>query len=167
MQTQTSMKRSTYLFSALLILCLSATKVKAQDYKTAAGLKFGGYEVGPSIKWFYDENVALEGIVGFRNGGAVVTGLYEIHVPAFNVDKLKFFYGGGAHIGGVGRGSYNGGRNVYDNRRILAGLDGTVGLEYLFPNSPIAISVSLDPRIEFATGPVFDLAPSLGLKYSF
>ncbi len=161
------MKRSAYLFLTLILLTTSALRVKAQDYKTAAGLKFGGYEIGPSIKWFYNKDVALEGIIGFRTGGAVFTGLYEMHVPAFNVDKLKFFYGGGAHIGGISSGSYNGGRDVYNNSRILAGLDAAVGLEYLFPRSPIAISIDLDPRIEFATGPVFDLAPALGLKYSF
>ncbi|QQL50091.1 hypothetical protein [Mucilaginibacter ginkgonis] len=161
------MKKYTFLLSLVSMLMLGALKVQAQDYPTAAGLKFGGYEIGPSIKWFADEHTALEGIAGFRSGGFAITGLYEVHTRAFNVDKLNFFYGGGAHLGSLRPGSYNGGRNIYDNNRLLIGADGVVGLEYLFPGSPIVMSVDLDPRIEFATGPVFDLAPALGIKYSF
>jgi hypothetical protein len=51
-------------------------------------------------------STALEGILGIRNHGLVVTGLYEIHQPAFNVPKLKFYYGFGAHVGAVGSGVY-------------------------------------------------------------
>jgi hypothetical protein len=149
-------------------LCISG-KLKAQDYKTAAGLKFGGYENGISVKYFASENVAWEGIIGLRRGGAVLTGLYEIHAPAFSVDKLKFYYGFGAHVGSVGKGVYKrlGGKDeVYEDSKILIGADGVLGLEYVVPNAPIAFSLDLNPRIELA-GPFFDLAPGLGIKYTF
>ena len=90
------MKKTIYFIIAIAAFVITGKQARAQDnsYKTAVGLKFGGYEIGPSIKWFYDNNQALEGIFGFRSGGAVVTGLYEMHVPIFNVDKLNFYYGG-------------------------------------------------------------------------
>ncbi|OKS87957.1 hypothetical protein [Mucilaginibacter polytrichastri] len=163
------MKKTIYFIIAIAAFIITGNQARAQDnsYNTAVGLKFGGYEIGPSIKWFFNNNQALEGIFGFRKGGVVVTGLYEMHVPIFNVDKLNFFYGGGAHIGGIDKGTYNDGRDIYTNRRILIGFDGVIGAEYTIPNSPISISVDIDPRLELATGSVFDIAPALGLKYSF
>ncbi|WCT11456.1 hypothetical protein [Mucilaginibacter jinjuensis] len=163
------MKKIFYFIIAIAAFVITGKQAQAQDnsYKTAVGLKFGGYEIGPSIKWFYDNNQALEGVFGLRSGGAVVTGLYEMHVPIFNVDKLNLFYGGGLHLGGIDKGTYDDGRHVYTSRRVLVGFDAVIGAEYTIPNTPIAISVDLDPRLELATGSTFDLAPALGLKYAF
>ena len=140
------------------------------SYQIAAGVKFGGYENGLSGKYFFKENTAIEAILGFRNHGVVLTGLYEIHQVAFNVPALKFYYGFGAHIGGIGSGTYrrfNGDTYVYTNNQILLGADGVIGLEYKIPNAPIAVSLDLNPRIELATGPFMDIAPGLGIKYTF
>lgn len=142
----------------------------ATSYNFAAGLKFGGYENGISGKYFMTSDIALEGVLGFRNNGLVVTGLYEINMEAFNVPELKFYYGFGGHIGAIGSGTYQrfGGTNqVYRNNQILLGGDGVIGLEYMIPQSPIAVSLDLNPRIELATGPFFDIAPGLGVKYFF
>ena len=69
------------LFSLLLIFSflLVSRRAEAQDYQTAVGLKFGGYENGPSIKYFTNNAIALEGVIGFRSHGVVFTGLYEVH----------------------------------------------------------------------------------------
>jgi len=164
------MKKAFFILLTSLFLLFITTKSNAQDYKWAAGLKFGGYENGISGKYFMQSNVALEGILGFRNHGVVVTGLYEIHQPAFSVDKLKFYYGFGAHIGSAGSGPYrrfNGDDRIYTDARLLLGADGVLGLEFVIPQSPIAVSLDLNPRVELATGPFFDIAPGLGLKYTF
>ena len=153
----------------ILTLFLFSKRSSAQDYQTAVGLKFS-YESGPSIKYFIQNDVALEGILGIRSHGVVFTGLWEKHVPAFKVAKLKFYYGFGAHIGGVGAGTYRrfGGDDIdYTENSILLGADGVVGLEYVIPNAPIGISLDLNPRFELAHGPYFDIAPGLGLKYTF
>lgn len=157
---------SSLVLCSLLLIGLSS---KAQDYQTAVGLKFGGYENGLSIKYFSSSNVSLEGILGFRSHGVVITGLYELNQEAFNVADLKFYYGAGAHIGSEGAGVYHsyGTDRVYDETHLLLGIDGVVGLEYKFPEAPIAVSLDLDPRIELATGPFVDIAPGLGLKYTF
>jgi len=169
------MKRATYFLFLLGGLLLIGNTAKAQDYKPnyqfAAGLKFGGYENGVAAKYFMDPTTSLEAIAGLRSPhGLVITGLYEKNILAFHVEGLRFYYGFGAHLGAVGAGYYkrfNGDDQLYTNNRILLGADGVIGLEYVIPNSPIAVSVDLNPRLELATGPFFDIAPGLGVKYCF
>ena len=152
----------TFVLVSLLFVCKQS---KAQDYQSAVGLKFGGYENGVSVKYFTQKDIAVEGIVGFRDHGVVVSGLFEIQQEAFGVPELKFYYGAGAHIGAIGSGEYH--NEVYANNHLLLGVDGVLGLEYIIPKSPIGISIDLNPRAELATGPFFDIAPGLGLKYVF
>ncbi|WP_183556493.1 hypothetical protein [Mucilaginibacter sp. SP1R1] len=164
------MKKLAYILFLSVSFLLIGKRSQAQDYQTAVGIRFGAYEIGPSIKYFMDKSDAIEGIIGIRNHGVVVTGLYEIHQQAFNVDKLSFYYGFGGHIGSIGN-SYNrlfGSDNEYSSgKHLLIGADATLGLDYVIPNSPIAISLDLNPRLELARGPFFDIAPGLGLKYTF
>ncbi|GAB3916136.1 hypothetical protein [Mucilaginibacter boryungensis] len=155
------MKKSTILLVLLTSFLLFSKHTHAQDYPYAVGLKFSD-ESGPSFKYFIDKTDALEAILGFRSHGAVFTGLWERHVPILDVDKLKIYYGFGAHIGAVGDNP----NPKYDNT-LLLGADGVVGVEYVIPEAPIAISLDLDPRLEFGHGPRFLLAPGLGLKYTF
>ncbi|HTD40006.1 MAG TPA: hypothetical protein VK671_05260 [Mucilaginibacter sp.] len=168
------MKKAIYFLLALGAFLFIGNSSKAQDYKPnyqfALGLKFGGYENGISGKYFLDNTTSLEGLIGFRSHGLVFTGLYELNVQAFNTEGLRFYYGFGAHVGAVGAGVYKrfGGNNEYFNSsQVLLGADGVVGLEYVIPNSPIAISLDLNPRLELAGGPFVDLAPGLGIKYTF
>ena len=168
------MKNFTYALSILIAFLLVTTRSNAQtandNYTFSAGLKFGGYENGISGKYFIANNTAIEGVLGFRNSGVVITGLYELNQEAFSVPALKFYYGFGGHIGAIGNGYYRrfgGGSELYANNQILLGADGVIGLEYIIPNSPISVSLDLNPRIELATGPFFDIAPGLGVKYFF
>jgi hypothetical protein len=163
------MKKIFFNLFILTVLLCGSKAVLAQNYQTAAGLRFS-YESGASIKYFSSPNTALEGVLGFREKGVVFTGLFELHQAAFNVAELKFYYGVGGHIGGVGKGGYRvyrGDYKVYDTSSLLFGADAVIGLEYLIPDSPIAVSADLDPRIELIRGPLFNLAPSLGIKYAF
>jgi hypothetical protein len=164
------MKKLIYivLFSASFLLI--GKRSQAQEYKTAVGLKFGAYEVGPSIKYFTDRNTSIEGIIGIRDHGVVITGLYEKSTQAFDVTNLNFYYGFGGHIGSIGSGYYKrfgSDDEYYNGKHILIGADAVLGLEYVIPNAPIAISLDLNPRVELARGPFFDIAPGLGLKYTF
>lgn len=163
------MKKLAYILFFSISFLLIGKRSQAQDYQTAVGLKFGAYEIGPSIKYFTDKNTALEGILGFRNHGVVFTGLFEKHAQAFGVDKLNFYYGFGGHLGSIGSGVYRrfGDDEYYNGKHILIGADATLGLEYKIPEAPIAISLDLNPRLELAKGPFFDIAPGLGLKYTF
>jgi hypothetical protein len=164
------MKKLLFGLLFLVSILLIGKQSSAQGYQTAVGLKFGGYENGLSIKYFTTSDIALEGVLGFRSHGVDITGLYEIHQEAFGVKELKFYYGAGAHIGAEGAGvyqTYDGSNETYNQSHILLGVDGVLGLEYTIPQTPIGISLDLNPRVELATGPFFDIAPGLGLKYTF
>jgi hypothetical protein len=168
------MKKTTYLIIIFGALLFISNRAKAQtynpNYQFAVGLKFGGYENGISGKYFMDDKTSLEGLIGFRTHGLVFTGLYELNVQAFQMEGFRFYYGFGAHVGAIGSGVYKrfGGSNQYYNdSQVLLGADGVVGLEYVIPNSPIAISLDLNPRLELASGPFFDIGPGLGIKYTF
>lgn len=164
------MKNTTFYGLILFAFLFSSQRSNGQDYKTAIGAKFGGYENGVSIKYFTTADVAIEGVLGFRQHGVVVTGLFEGNLQAFNVPGLRFFYGAGAHVGGTGNGVYenfDGHKESYNQGHVLLGVDGVVGFEYIIPKTPIAISLDIDPRIELTVNPFFDVAPALGLKYTF
>jgi len=168
------MKKVIYLLLTLTAFVFAGNTSKAQEYKPnyqfALGLKFGGYENGIAGKYFIDNSTSLEGVLGFRSHGVVVTGLFELNVDAFNTQGLRFYYGAGAHVGAVGAGVYDrfGATNeYYKSAQVLLGIDGVIGLEYVIPNSPIAVSLDLNPRVELTGGPFVDLAPGLGIKYTF
>jgi len=162
------MKKLLPCLTAFTLLLFAAKTSRAQTYQTAFGLKFGGYENGISAKYFSTKDISLEGILGFRSHGIVFTGLYEINQTAFNLAELKFYYGAGAHIGSI-NGAYQrvgSSSQDYNSSSLLLGADAVIGLEYVIPKSPIAISLDLNPRVELASGPFFDLAPGLGIKYT-
>lgn len=159
-----------HLFKIFILFAFVVTvsTAKAQNYPWAVGIKFGAYEIGPSVKYFYHDNAALEGILGLRSGGAVLTGLWEQHMTAFNVEPLKFYYGFGGHIGGGGDRYRRIIGDTYERKKggMLLGADGVIGLEYKFDDAPFAVSLDLNPRIEFINGSFFDIAPGLGIKYT-
>jgi hypothetical protein len=171
------MKNCCYFYVLLTVLLFFSTRSGAQtvtssteDYTFSAGLKFGGYENGISGKYFIENHTAIEGVLGFRSGGVVISGLYELNMEAFNIPALKFYYGFGGHIGAIGSASYStflGSSETHSANQLLLGADGVIGLEYLIPQSPIAVSLDLNPPIELASGPFFDIAPGLGVKYFF
>ena len=147
------------------------TAVQAQaNYNTGVGLRFGRYETGITLKYFVDSETALEGIIGFRPGGIVVTGLYEKQAIAFAEPSLNWFYGAGAHIGGISGDRYYRGYGkdrYYGDGGILIGADGILGLEWQIPNIPVSTSLDLHPRIELARGPFLDLEAALTVRYTF
>lgn len=134
-----SMKR--LLIILIIILGFTATGI-AQDYKTGIGFR-GGLFNGLTVKHFIGGNHALEGIVSTRWRGFNVTGLYEIHRRAFDVNRLNWYYGIGGHIG------FWEGRHVYwsetTNPYTVIGIDGILGLEYNFNEIPFNISLDWKP----------------------
>ena len=156
---------------ALVAILGLNTNVFAQvNYTNGAGIRLGGYENGLTLKHFTDSETAIEGIIGFRPGVFVVTGLYEKHQIAFAEPSLNFFYGAGAHIGGISRDRYYRGygrERYYGDSGILLGLDGIAGLEWQIPELPLAASVDLHPRLELAKGPFLDLEAAISIRYTF
>lgn len=138
------------LIPAVLIFFLVLSfDTMAQDYKTGLGLR-GGPGYGISVKHFVGQAGALEGIVSPRWNGVLLTGLYEKHAVAFDAKGLKYFGGGGAHVG-----VYNYTNNRYNNNPwvndrdnlTVIGVDLILGLEYTFSFIPFNIGVDWKPML--------------------
>jgi len=148
------------IFLLFIVISLSG---QTQNYETGIGIRGDYYDFGLTGKHFIEKNTAIEGILNFRYGGYKITGLYEIHAPAFDVDRLYWYYGGGAHIGQVGD------SDPFldtDKSAILLGLDGIIGLEYDIKEIPITISADWKPAISF-TGYRTGLWGGLSFRYTF
>jgi hypothetical protein len=129
----------------LIAFCLCiATIVSAQEYKTGIGIR-AGFSSGLTIKYFENHNVALEGLLTTRWQGFDITGLYEVHNQAFEVDHLNWYYGGGAHLGFYNGSNASWGKN--GTAYTVVGIDGILGLEYSFDDIPINIGIDWKPAL--------------------
>lgn len=144
------MKRITLLFSMLFVMAI-ASNLKAQDYKSAIGLRFG-YPLSITYKTFLNESNALELYAGYRGYSGIysyfsVGALYEIHKPINGVDGLSWYYGGGLSVQFF---TYD---NSYvftdDNGSVGLGISGVIGLDYKFADAPFNLSVDFLPTIRF------------------
>lgn len=129
------------VIAALFILMINSN-LKAQDYVDAVGVR-AGLSQGISYKHFISTTDALEGILALRWGGFNITGLFERHMDAFDVDGLYFYYGAGAHIG-----FWDGNTSPWfdDNSSYtVIGIDGVVGLEYVFTEIPFNVGLDWKP----------------------
>lgn len=129
---------------ATLFVLFAFSQVNAQDYNTGIGLR-GGFFSGLTVKHFLDERNALEGLLSTRWSGFDITGLYEVHDQAFNVPRLNWYYGGGAHIGFWDGSHVNW---AHDTRSYtVIGVDGILGIEYNFADVPINIGLDWKPTL--------------------
>jgi len=160
---------------AVVTLGLSVSVLKAQDYHNALGLR-AGFPSGITFKHFFSGDAALEIIAGRSWGyrGYMLTGLYEKHKQAFNVDGLYWFYGGGVHVGSFDGYYYNYGhrnKNYYYGRyydRVLAiGIDGIVGIEYKISDAPFTIGLDLKPSFDIVPFGYGDIDGALTVRYTF
>jgi hypothetical protein len=128
------------------------TIADAQDYNTGVGLR-GGFSNGLTIKHFVSRKSAYEGLLSSRWRGFDITGLYEIHNEAFEVEHLNWYYGFGAHIG------FWDGDNVSWGKAgatyTVIGLDGILGIEYNFSEVPINIGIDWKPALNLTGFPGF------------
>src|SRR5476651_2780277 len=84
------------------IVLFSFSEIHAQqndgsDYKTAIGVKV--YPGAVTVKHFLNANTAVEGLGYLSADGFRVTGLYELHYDINGVEGLKWYVGGGGHVG--------------------------------------------------------------------
>lgn len=136
-----------------------------QDYKTAAGLRLGT-SIGGTIKHFVGEKSAFEGLLTTRWQGFELTGLYEIHNNAFDVNRLNWFFGFGGHLG-----FYNGDHTTWGDtgtNYTIVGIDGIIGMEYSFEDVPIVLTLDWKPMFNLTgyTGFWGD-ALALSVRYYF
>jgi len=111
---------------------------QAHNYKFAAGFRLG-YPSAATIKLFVSENNALEVYAGTRgfsfDGSISVSGAYQVHSnPISGLGGLKWYTGLGVR--------------VFLNDSFtpsLYGLQSYAGLEYVFNDTPLSISVDWIP----------------------
>lgn len=133
------MKTLRPILAALFVVAfLSGTN--AQDYKSAIGVKLG-YGLVASYKTFLNEKSAVDIFGGIRWGGIAAGAYYEIHKPIKSVDRLKWYWGGGASFTTWDYG-YAGFDSYYE-----LGVSGVLGLDYTFDDYPVNVSVDWAPTI--------------------
>ncbi|OIR00692.1 hypothetical protein GALL_172170 [mine drainage metagenome] len=134
------------------------------SYQTAVGIKV--YPGALDIKHFIKPKVAIEGLAYIWQYGFRTTGLYEIHGNINSVEGLKYYIGGGAHLG-----FYNTKWNLdYPSRQsgLDIGVDGVLGLDYKIPGAPIDVSFDWQPSIDLIGYNNFESGwGGLAIRYTF
>jgi len=147
-----------------LTLCIVALS-SAQDYRTGIGFR-GGFSQGLTLKHFVSNKAAIEGLLLTRWSGFGLVGLYEIHNQAFDVDRLRWYYGFGAHIG-FWNGDYASWGTAGTSYAVF-GLDGIIGIEYSFSEAPINLGIDWKPAVNLVGYPGFWAdGGALSIRYIF
>ena len=132
-----------------------------QNYTRDAGLRMGE-GVFFSYRQFYDEESAVEAMVGFSKNGFRIIGLREYVIPLMNIrsENLKFIYGYGVHAGVNYTNHYKlFFKTYYHDWRWSPqfGIDGLAGFEYTFPEFPALIRLGIQPYFEYSINRYFQL----------
>ena len=158
------MKKTLILFC--LCLGLFAFDSAAQNYQSAAGVRLGS-PLSASYKTFINDSGAIEAFASFRNFSGyswfAINGAYQIHKPISAVDGLNYYYGAGAGVY-FWNFDFDG-----DNATTTLGIQGYLGLDYTFKDTPINLTVDWIPTI-FVNGFTSGFGSgfgSLGIRYTF
>jgi len=147
------MKKTNFLVVFLVGFTFLA---KAQNYKTAVGVRLGpntaAISGGFTAKHFINENTALEGIIGINNGLGIC-GLYEKHFNIEAVNNLQWFAGFGGYV-------------AFNNNNTFIGGAGIVGLDYKFEEIPLNLSLDWKPELNIISKVNFE-SSGIGLSARF
>ena len=127
------------LVTLFIISSFSMASLHAQDYKLGLGIRFSN--ASPtlsnsfSVKYFLNENNAIDGLISFGGSRFGIGGLYEIHAPLNATAGLKWYYGAGAYVG-------------FQDHDTYLGPTGVVGLDYKFQNIPLNLSLDWKPELD-------------------
>lgn len=126
------MKKFILTMAAVCVACIS--QVSAQEYQWGIGVRGAVNSSGLSVKYNMDPVNTVEAIFAFQHGFNIFA-LYERNVPV--IDRgFHFIYGFGANMG---EWKHKG------EDEFTVGFNAIVGLEYKFPNAPLAVSVDYKP----------------------
>ena len=162
----------------LIILTFAGTSY-SQTFEKQVGIRMG-VTSGISGKIIKNDKTAIEGILGFRQGGIQLYGLVESYHPIIktNTQHWMMYFGGGGHVGYLN--GYNRVRRwsntsgyYYEEQRIagmVIGIDGIIGTDYTFNKVPITLSIEFKPFLELQDFRQFKVNFwdfGFGIKYSF
>ena len=122
----------------MCLFTMALSEMNAQNYNSAIGAKLGYGLVG-SYKKFLNEKSAIDLFAGLRWGNGLAAGAYyELHYDIASVDRLQWYWGGGASI------IFS---NYVNKSYMELGVAGVVGLDYSFEDIPLNLSVDWAPTI--------------------
>lgn len=159
----------------ITLFLVSASHLFAQGYSQSLGIRAAWISPGIEYRYYVDDTQSYRGILSVRNRGLQINGLVEFYkydLFPFSY-QLVFFYGAGIHAGyeswdDVIIGTNQ--RSVEVQSSFLAGIDGVVGLEYLFYEAPVKIGFEVKPFMDVFGRYGFDvILPDFAftLKYLF
>lgn len=143
------MRKHFFLLGLLLsAFVLLPNLTKAQEYQSAIGARLG-YPLAASYKQFINETNAFEVYAGFRSWSTYswfsLSGAYQVHKQlTSDVPELYWYFGGGASVY-----FWNYKSTFLDDNSANTSfaLQGYLGLEYTFDDTPLSLSVDWIPTI--------------------
>jgi hypothetical protein len=153
--------------SFLLITYLANSQATTEQY-TSPYKKAIGFKLNPgaiSYRSFYTRNKAVEGIGFISLDGFQLTILNEKFTPFANAENLTWYMGYGGHFNlWSERYKLN---NPSKSAGVALGIDGMLGLDYKLKNTPINLSVDIQPAFNFVGASYFDLGwGGIGIRYT-
>ena len=142
----------------LMIISGCITRLSAQDYKVAVGLRLSTASPtlsnSVSIKYFMDETNAVEGLVSFGTRFGLGA-LYEHHQLIGGTPAFTWFWGLGGYLG-------------WQSNQTFLGPTGAIGLDYKFSNAPVNLSLDWKPELDIL--PNINFVPdafAVTVRYTF
>lgn len=135
-------------FVIILLSILSLSTLFAQDYSTAFGIRTGSSS-GVNVKHFFGNTTAFEGMMVYHRTSIRAVGLLEQHFFLGRRSSSSIYLGVGGHGGYAG---------IFDPELTngpVYGIDFILGFEYVFPHSPMVLSLDMKPLLEFRRGSLF------------
>jgi hypothetical protein len=132
-----------------------------QVFENAIGIR-GGLTAGFEYRFYMDDANSYKFLLGTRDGGVQIHALKEFHqYDLFSfTDRLVLLYGAGLHAGYEQweKQYIEGNTSWYEDRTaFLVGLDGLVGLEYLFYEVPISLGFEVKPYFDLLGREMFNV----------
>lgn len=152
-----------FLLITYLVNCQTNTEQYISPYKKAIGFKLNPGAI--SYRSFYTRNKAVE-VIGFISlDGFQLTLLNEKYTPFANTENLTWYIGYGGHFN-LWSENYKL-NNPSKSAGVAVGIDGMLGLDYKLKNTPINLSVDLQPAFNFVGASYFDLGwGGIGIRYT-
>ncbi len=148
------MKKYATLIAVLLTLWMLPSMAQEKDPSEQTTTTIGRFQIGLRLgiatsitgRVFTDDHTAIEGLISMPifDTRVGVTGLYEKFGRLGN-PGLGFFYGVGAHAEDY---TVEFVKNAHAYGGLIFGVDGILGVDYIFPNSPINLSLDWKPAID-------------------
>ena len=132
-------------------MLLSGFAISSRAQDNLIGIR-GGWYNGISFQHYLSEGKAVEGLLQIARGGINITGLYELHEPISGADGFGFYYGAGAHLGIYQENRYNLFGDRYSGSGAVIGIDGIAGVEYIFDQIPLQLSLDYKPALNIGGG---------------